>query len=71
MGTLLTSATIISGEQNDKVITNGALAIDNDKIIDVGDSDILESKYQNFDKYVLKNRLIIPGLINNLSLIHI
>ena len=65
MGILLTSATIISGEQNDKVITNGAVAIDNDKIIDVGDSDILESKYQNFDKHVLKNRLIIPGLINN------
>ena len=41
MGTVLTSARIISGEQNDKVITNGALAIDNDKIIDVGDSDIL------------------------------
>ena len=65
MGILLTRATIITGEQNDKVITNGAVAIDNDIIIDVGDSDLLESKYQNFDKYVLKNRLIIPGLINN------
>ena len=52
MGILLTRATIITGEQNDKVITNGSVAIDNDKIIDVGDSDLLESKYQNFDKYL-------------------
>ena len=65
MGILLTRATVLTGKQNDKVLTNGAVAIDNDKIIDVGDSDILESKYQNFDKHVLTNRLIIPGLINN------
>ena len=65
MGTLLTRASVLTGKQNDKVLTNGAIAIDNDKIIDVGDSDILESKYQNFDKHVLTNRLIIPGLINN------
>ena len=54
MGILLTRATVLTGKQNDKVLTNGAVAIDNDKIIDVGDSDILESKYQNFDKHVLK-----------------
>ena len=60
MGILLTRATVLTGKQNDKVLTNGAVAIDNDKIIDVGDSDILESKYQNFDKHVLSNRLIIP-----------
>jgi len=65
MGIILARATILTGPLNDKVITNGAVVIDNDKIIDVGDSDTLEAKYHDFEKYILKNRLIIPGLINS------
>lgn len=44
---------------------DGALVIENDKIIDVGNRKELTKKYQDAEKINLKGRLVMPGLINN------
>ncbi len=45
-------------------IKDGAIAIEDDKIVEVGKTGKLRPKYRRYEKINAKNMVIIPGLIN-------
>ena len=45
-------------------IKNGAIIVEDDKIVEVGKADKLKPKYRRYEKINAKNKVIIPGLIN-------
>lgn len=50
---------------NKKIIREGAIAIENKTIIDVGKTQVLKQKYgRGYEKVDAKGKVIIPGLIN-------
>ncbi|MEM3726286.1 MAG: amidohydrolase [Candidatus Bathyarchaeia archaeon] len=57
-GTILTM-------HNRKVIHEGAIAIENETIIDVGKTNLLKRKYgRGYEKINAKGKLVMPGLVN-------
>jgi 5-methylthioadenosine/S-adenosylhomocysteine deaminase len=64
MNTLIHSGTIVT-MSNRKVIHQGAIAIENNTIIDIGKTHELKRKYgRGYEKINAKGKVIIPGLIN-------
>src|SRR6266571_4106083 len=61
---LFTNATIITMNPNREIITNGAIAIDDNRIVAVGKTDVLRSQYGNDEEIDVEGKLIIPGLID-------
>jgi cytosine/adenosine deaminase-related metal-dependent hydrolase len=61
---LFTNATIITMNPNREIITNGAIAIDDNRIVAVGKTDVLRSQYENDEEIDVEGKLIIPGLID-------
>ncbi|MGQ4834652.1 MAG: amidohydrolase [Candidatus Asgardarchaeia archaeon] len=47
-----------------KVIKDGTVVIEDDKIIDVGKTSELDSKYPRYDVLDATNKIVMPGLIN-------
>lgn len=64
MSILIKNATIFTNDQPAQVMTNGAVAIENDKICAIGSSDELTEKYAKFEMLDARGRLLMPGLIN-------
>lgn len=63
MDLLIIGGTIVSmGVKG--VITNGAVAIQGDTIIDVGEERDLKRKYAGYEKIDAAGRVVMPGLIN-------
>jgi 5-methylthioadenosine/S-adenosylhomocysteine deaminase len=64
MNVLIQNGTILT-MHNRQIIHEGAIAIENQTIIDVGKTHILKRKYgRGYERIDTKDRLVIPGLIN-------
>lgn len=64
MDLLIHSGTILTMQQG-KIINQGAIAIENGTIIDVGKTRELKKKYgRGYEKINAKNKIVMPGLIN-------
>jgi len=64
MNTLIQNGTIIT-MHNQKIIRQGAIAIEDKNIIDVGKNRDLKRKYgTGYEKIDAKDKVVIPGLIN-------
>ena len=55
---------VVTRDEKDTFIKNGAIAIDNNKIIAVGNTDEIKNTYKNSKFIDAKSNLIMPGLIN-------
>ena len=61
---LLTSDLVVALDRNDRLLKEGYLIIEDDRIVEMGLQKDLDSR-RKFDETVeLKNRLVMPGLIN-------
>ena len=64
MNILIQNGTIIT-VHNRRIIRQGAIAIEDKKIIDVGKNSELKRKYgRGYEKIDAKGKVVIPGLIN-------
>ena len=61
---LIKNATILTMNSNRDIIKNGTIAIDKDKIIDVGPTSQIEKKYSADKIIYAQNKVVLPGLIN-------
>lgn len=61
---LYTNANIITVNDAFEVIEGGAMLVRDDRIVDIGRSDNLESKYPDENTFDLDNQIILPGLIS-------
>ncbi|BAL81030.1 putative aminohydrolase SsnA [Caldisericum exile] len=61
---VLYNGKIITLDKDRPYIENGAIAIDDGVIFDVGTTQQITSKYKDAELYDLENRYVIPGFIN-------
>ncbi len=61
---LLTSATVITVDRDRRVIDDGAVFLDGDRIGDVGTTTDLRSRHGDAEVLDCTGRVIIPGLVN-------
>ncbi len=61
---LFTNATIITMNPARDIISNGAIAIEDNRIVAVGKTDTLAPLYQSHEVIDVQEKLIIPGLID-------
>ena len=62
---LLYKATIITINKERTIFYNGAMAVDHGRIVEIGDSEKLESHYQDAkEKINCEGKIIVPGFIN-------
>src|SRR5215471_19087047 len=61
---LFTNATIVTMNPTRDIITSGAIAIKDNRIVAVGKADELLRQHQNDEAIDVKGKLIIPGLID-------
>ena len=58
------NATVVTFDENSKVIHNGGIVIEGSRIIAVGDTEDLRIKYPQVDFKDVQGRVIMPGMIN-------
>jgi len=61
---LFTNATVITMNPTRNIITNGAVAVEGNRIVAVGKSDALQRQYDDEKIIDVRGKLIIPGLID-------
>ena len=63
---LIKNTTIVTQNSERQIIKNGAILIEDKKIIDLGATGKIEKKYAKAKKRIIngKNQVVIPGLIN-------
>ncbi len=62
---LLTHATIVTVNKQREIVYNGAIAIKNDRIVDIGQFQVLEKAYSDAKHIInLDGNIIFPGFIN-------
>ncbi len=61
---LITGGTIVTLDERDTIFTPGALAIDGDAIVAIGEKEEILSSYQGRDTIDVSGSIIMPGLIN-------
>src|SRR5262245_62100544 len=61
---LVTGGTIVTMDAQNRVITDGAIAIDKDRIVEVGPAADVAGKYEAADRIDVHGQVILPGLIN-------
>ncbi|MGD8538599.1 MAG: amidohydrolase family protein [Candidatus Aminicenantes bacterium] len=61
---VISSGTIVTMDGDRRVIEDGALVIAGDRIVDVGKSSELESRYRARRTIDAKNKVVMPGLID-------
>src|SRR5207248_1876828 len=61
---LFTNATVITMNPTRDIITNGAVAVEGNRIVAVGKSDALRQQYHDDEVIDVQGRLILPGLID-------
>lgn len=62
---LITNATIVTVNKEKEIITNGAIAVKDNKIVNIGSSSELRKKYPSSKQVIdATGKVIFPGLIN-------
>ena len=61
---LVFNGRVVTRDEQNPFINNGAVAIDGNKIIEVGNSDKLKSKYANVEMIDAKEAVVMPAFIN-------
>jgi 5-methylthioadenosine/S-adenosylhomocysteine deaminase len=61
---LVTGGTVVTMDGTNRVIPNGAVAIDHDAIVDIGPADELGRRYEGANRVDARGQLVLPGLIN-------
>ncbi|GCE12841.1 amidohydrolase [Tengunoibacter tsumagoiensis] len=61
---LLKNATILTMNANRDILTNGAIAVQGNRIVALGKTSALEARYPSEESLDLGGKLIIPGLID-------
>ena len=64
MNVLLEHATVVTGDQNGRVLRDAAVAVEGDRIAEVGTSTSLAERFPGIPRLDLRGRAVIPGLIN-------
>ena len=62
--TVIKNATVVTGNSGRDVIYDGAVAIDEDKILSVGPSSEIEAAHQEAATIDGQGKAIFPGLVN-------
>jgi putative selenium metabolism protein SsnA len=60
---LITHGTLVTLDQQNEVISDGALRIEGERIVEIGKSADLQSAYPNEEVLDAEGRLVMPGLI--------
>ncbi len=63
--TLLTGGTVITVDEDRRVLEPGAVAVDNGQIVEVGDRDELVSRYSSERQIDLPDAVLLPGLVDS------
>ncbi len=61
---LIIGGTIVTMDQQKKIIENGGIAIRNDEIVDIGQANLIMREYNGRKIIQANKKVIIPGLIN-------
>jgi 5-methylthioadenosine/S-adenosylhomocysteine deaminase len=61
---ILTADIVVTMDAHNRVLQNGAIAITDDLIVDVGHFDAVAAKYPQWPIRRMPSRLLMPGLIN-------
>ncbi len=61
---LLTGASVITMNENFDVYSPGAVAVQDDTIVDVGPMDIMTARHEAKEKLECQDQVVIPGLVN-------
>jgi 5-methylthioadenosine/S-adenosylhomocysteine deaminase len=61
---LITGGAVVTVDADRRVIPVGAVAIQDDKIVEVGEADAIERKYSAPDRVDARGHIVLPGLIN-------
>src|SRR5262245_1881560 len=61
---LLKSDLVVTLDQDDHILKEGYIIVENDTIIEMGLQKNLENRRKFDDVVELKNRLVMPGLVN-------
>jgi len=61
---LIWGGTVVTMDARNTVIPGGAVAIQGDRIVEVGSSDDLKQKYHASQTIDARNQIVMPGLIN-------
>jgi putative selenium metabolism protein SsnA len=61
---LITNATVVTFGENHKVINNGAIAYDEDKIHAIGTTEELKQRFPKAKGRNVNGRLVMPGIVN-------
>ncbi len=64
MQTIFQNADVITMDKERRVIFDGAVAVDGDRIVEVGKRNDLIKKYPTFELYDSQGGIILPGLID-------
>ncbi len=62
--TLLTAGTIVTMDRSRRVLQDGAVVLEGEKIVAVGERVALEKEYRGVRRVARPNTILIPGLIN-------
>lgn len=63
-GRILTAEFLLTMDADNSVITNGAVAIEDGRILRVGSFDVVSAAYPDFTVTKIENAVLMPGLIN-------
>ncbi|MFQ5980766.1 MAG: putative aminohydrolase SsnA [Candidatus Heimdallarchaeota archaeon] len=64
MDLLIKNGVLLTMDEGNRVLKNGALLIQDDKIIDIGENSVLERRYSETDEILdAKGRVVMPGFI--------
>src|SRR5205823_2046142 len=61
---VVTGGTIVTMDRARQVIPVGAIAINADKIVEVGSADAIAGRYSAAQRIDVRGQVILPGLIN-------
>jgi len=61
---LILNGTVVTMDQNRRILKDGAVAIRGDRIAEVGKSKELQKKYSGETIIDARNKLVLPGLVN-------
>lgn len=64
MAVLLKHASIITMNDRREILNDHALVIENDRILEIGESDAVEKKYPAAEKTDCRGKVLLPGFIN-------
>lgn len=62
---LVGNGIVITQDNNNPIINNGAIVIKDNIIVEVGGYNALKSKYNDYEFVDAKGKVIMPGIINN------